>query len=181
VATIRGIIKAISISKDRGTRKFNVPAAELKVSFGIEGDAHAGNWHRQVSLLAEESIEKMKAKGANVAEGDFAENITTEGIDLQSLTIGSKLRLGPQAEVEITQFGKECHTRCEIFQQVGDCIMPREGVFAKVTKPGRIKPGDTTRASRSFCHPTNSRFASIKLSLMSAEALKKSLYALLMS
>jgi len=143
VGTTKGKIKAISISKDRGTRKDNVQAAELKVGFGIVGDAHAGNWHRQVSLLAEKSIEKMRAKGANVSAGDFAENITTEGIDLQSLAIGSKLRLGTVAEVEITQFGKECHSGCEIFQQIGDCIMPREGVFAKVIKPGRIKPGDT--------------------------------------
>ncbi|MHC4460585.1 MAG: MOSC domain-containing protein [Planctomycetota bacterium] len=140
---MKGRIKAISISKDRGTRKDNVPAAELKVGFGIVGDAHAGNWHRQVSLLGQESIEKMRAKGAKVSAGDFAENITTERIDLQSLTIGGKLRLGADVEVEITQFGKECHSRCEIFQQVGDCVMPREGVFAKVTKPGRIKPGDT--------------------------------------
>ncbi len=143
MATIKGKIKAISISKERGTRKYNVPAAELKVDFGIAGDAHAGNWHRQVSLLAEESIEKMKAKGASVTAGDFAENITTEGIDLYALSFGSRLRLGPDAEVEITQFGKKCHSKCEIFQQVGDCIMPREGIFAKVTKPGKIKPGDT--------------------------------------
>ena len=143
MATIKGKIKAISISKERGTRKYNVPAAELKVDFGIAGDAHAGNWHRQVSLLAEESIEKMKAKGATVAAGDFAENITTEGIDLYALSLGGRLRLGPDAEVEITQFGKKCHGKCEIFQQVGDCIMPREGIFAKVIKPGRIKPGDT--------------------------------------
>ena len=142
MATTKGKVKAISISKDRGTRKHNVPVAELKVDFGIEGDAHAANWHRQISLLAEESIAKARAKGARVAEGDFAENITTEEIDLQSLTIGSKLRLGDAAEVEVTQFGKECHSRCEIFQQVGDCIMPREGVFAKVIKPGRIKVGD---------------------------------------
>ena len=142
MATTKGKVKAISISKDRVTRKHNVPVAELKVDFGIEGDAHAANWHRQISLLAEESIAKARAKGARVAEGDFAENITTEEIDLQSLTIGSKLRLGDAAEVEVTQFGKECHSRCEIFQQVGDCIMPREGVFAKVIKPGRIKVGD---------------------------------------
>ena len=143
MATTKGRIKAISISKKRGTQKYNVGAAQLKAGFGIEGDAHAGNWHRQVSLLAEESIGKMRAKGANISAGDFAENITTEGIDLQSLTIGSKLRLGSVSEVEITQFGKECHSGCIIFQQIGDCIMPREGVFAKVIKPGRIKPGDT--------------------------------------
>jgi len=149
VETTKGKIKAISISKERGTRKDNVPAAQLKAGFGIEGDAHAGNWHRQVSLLGQESIEKMRAKGADVSAGDFAENITTEGIDLQSLAIGSKLRLGSVSEVEITQFGKECHSSCEIFQQIGDCIMPREGVFAKVTKSGRIKPGDTIY----ICHP----------------------------
>ena len=143
MATTKGAIKTISISKKRGTQKYNVPAAELKVDFGIEGDAHAGDWHRQVSLLAEESIEKMRTKGAAVTEGDFAENITTEGIDLQSLAIGDKLRLGAEAEVEITQLGKKCHGGCEIFQQIGDCIMPREGIFAKVTKPGRVKPGDT--------------------------------------
>ena len=141
--TTKGRIKAISISKEQGTKKYNVPTAQLKADFGIEGDAHAGNWHRQVSLLAEESIEKMRAKGATVTSGDFAENITTEGIDLQSLTIGSKLRLGSVAEVEITQFGKKCHSGCAIFQQIGDCIMPREGVFAKVTKPGQVKTGDT--------------------------------------
>jgi len=136
-------IKAISISEERGTRKSNVAAAELKAGFGIAGDAHGGDWHRQVSLLAEESIAKMRAKGAEVGPGDFAENITTEGIDLTSLAMGSKLRLGSGAEVEITQFGKKCHSECEIFKQVGDCVMPREGVFAKVTKPGRITPGDT--------------------------------------
>jgi MOSC domain-containing protein YiiM len=143
VGTTKGAIKAISISKERGTKKYNVPTAELKAGFGIAGDAHAGDWHRQVSLLGEESIDKMRAKGTVLSEGDFAENITTEGIDLQSLTIGSKLRLGPEAEVEITQFGKKCHGGCTIFQQVGDCIMPREGVFAKVTKPGQVKTGDT--------------------------------------
>ncbi len=147
--TTKGRIKAISISKNRGTKKYNVPTAELKAGFGIEGDAHAGDWHRQVSLLAEESIAKMRAKGASVTEGDFAENITTEGIDLQSLKIGSKLRLGSVAEVEITQFGKKCHSGCEIFQQIGDCIMPREGVFAKVTKPGRVKPGDIIEVLKS--------------------------------
>ena len=143
MAPTKGRIKAISISKERGTRKDNVPAAELKIGFGIVGDAHAGNWHRQVSLLGQESIEKMRAKGAKVSAGDLAENITTVGIDLQSLTIGSKLRLGSVSEVEITQFGKECHSGCAIYQQVGDCIMPREGVFTKVIKSGRIKPGDT--------------------------------------
>jgi len=142
VATIKGKIKAISVSAQKGTQKTNVPEAELKVDFGIVGDAHAGQWHRQVSLLALESIEKMIAKGATVSPGNFAENITTEGIDLTRLSMGSRLKLGGSVELEITQFGKECHDHCEIFRQVGDCIMPREGVFAKVTSPGRIHVGD---------------------------------------
>ncbi len=142
MATIKSRIKAISISTKKGTKKINVPEAEVKVDFGIVGDAHGGNWHRQISLLAIESIDKMIAKGAKVSSGDFAENITTEGIDLLKLSIGSKLKLGRDGEVEITQFGKKCHSRCEIFEQVGDCIMPREGVFAKVIKAGRIRTGD---------------------------------------
>ena len=142
MAGSKGKIRAISVSQDRGTSKHNIPEAELREDFGIMGDAHGGNWHRQVSLLAEESIEKMKAKGADVSEGDFAENITTQGIDLQARKIGSKLKLGPIAEIKVTQFGKECHSHCEIFQQIGDCVMPREGVFAKVTKSGQIKTGD---------------------------------------
>jgi len=143
VGTIKGKIKAISISKQQGTSKYNVPKAELEIGLGIVGDAHAGNWHRQVSLLAEESIQKLRAKGVQVTSGSFAENITTEGINLQKLTIGSKLRLGPIVEIEITQLGKNCHSACRIFQQIGDCIMPREGIFAKVIKSGQIKIGDT--------------------------------------
>jgi len=119
-----------------------VPEAQLLANFGIIGDAHAANWHRQVSLLAAESIDKMTAKGAKVAPGDFAENVTTEGLNLLKLPAGSKLKLGKSVELEITQFGKQCHSRCEIFKQVGDCIMPREGIFAKVTKPGSIRVGD---------------------------------------
>jgi cyclic pyranopterin phosphate synthase len=142
VATIRGRIKAISVSKERGTQKINVPRAELKAGFGIIGDAHSGDWHRQVSLLGLESIDKMVAKGAKVAPGNFAENITTEGIDLCALEIGSKLRLGTDVELEITQSGKKCHSRCEIFEQIGDCIMPREGIFARVVKTGSINVGD---------------------------------------
>jgi cyclic pyranopterin phosphate synthase len=142
VATIEGRINAISVSKNKGTQKVNVPKAELKADFGVVGDAHAGKWHRQVSLLAVESIEKMIAMGAEVSPGNFAENITTEGIDLLKLSIGSRLKLGESVELEVTQFGKECHGRCEIFEQVGDCIMPREGIFAKVTTPGQINVGD---------------------------------------
>ena len=143
MATIKGRIKAISVSKERGTQKTNVPKAELKTDFGIVGDAHSGNWHRQVSLLGIESIDKMIAKGAKVTPGNFAENITTEGIDLCALEIGSKLKLGSDVELEITQLGKDCHSRCEIFEQIGDCIMPREGIFARVLKSGSISVGDT--------------------------------------
>jgi len=142
VVTIRGKIKAISISKERGTQKTNVPGAELKADFGIVGDAHSGDWHRQVSLLGIESINEMVAKGAKVAPGNFAENITTEGIELCALKIGSKLKVGADVELEITQLGKECHSRCEIFEQIGDCVMPREGIFARVVKPGSINVGD---------------------------------------
>ncbi len=142
MAIIEGRIKAISVSKEKGTRKINVPKAELKADFGVVGDAHAGNWHRQVSLLAVESIDKMVAKGADVSPGNFAENITTEGIELFKLSVGNKLKLGKSVELEITQFGKKCHSRCEIFEQVGDCIMPREGIFAKVITPGQINVGD---------------------------------------
>lgn len=143
MAATKGKIKAISISTKKGTKKNNVPEAELKVDLGMEGDAHAGNWHRQISLLAVESIDKMIAKGANVSPGNFAENITTEGIELVKLPIGSRLKVGNGIELEVTQIGKECHSRCEIFKQVGDCIMPREGIFAKVMKAGKIKVGDT--------------------------------------
>jgi cyclic pyranopterin phosphate synthase len=142
VAITRGKIRAISVSKERGTQKTNVPRADLRTDFGIVGDAHSGNWHRQVSLLGIESINKMIAKGAKVTPGNFAENITTEGIDLCALEIGSKLRLGSDVELEITQLGKECHSQCEIFEQFGDCIMPREGIFARVLKAGSISVGD---------------------------------------
>jgi MOSC domain-containing protein YiiM len=142
VAITKGRIKAISVSQEKGTQKKNVSRAELKADFGIIGDAHSGNWHRQVSLLALESIDKMIAKGAKVAPGNFAENITTEGIDLCVLQIGSLLKLGSDVELEITQFGKECHSHCEIFEQIGDCIMPREGIFARVVKAGAINVGD---------------------------------------
>ena len=142
MATTKGGIKAISISQKRGTQKTNVPQAEVRVGFGIVGDAHAANWHRQVSLLAVESINKMVEMGAKVSPGNFAENITTEGIELFELPIGSRLKIGDDAEIEVTQIGKECHSRCEIFEQVGDCVMPREGIFAKVTKGGLIKAGD---------------------------------------
>lgn len=138
----KGIIKAISISKEKGTKKQNINEAILREDFGIVGDAHAGCGHRQVSLLAEESIEKMRLKGLRLKSGDFAENITTQGLDLISLKIGDKLNIGTDAMLEISQIGKVCHTRCNIFYQAGDCIMPREGIFARVLKGGMIKAGD---------------------------------------
>jgi len=114
---------------------------ELRENHGIVGDAHAGDWHRQVSLLAQESIDKMRALGLDVNAGDFAENITTRGIDLVSLPIGSRLQIGPTL-LEVTQIGKECHTRCAIFYQAGDCVMPKEGIFVKVISGGTIRAGD---------------------------------------
>jgi len=142
VATTKGRIRAISVSKERGTRKVNVPGAELQTGLGIVGDAHAGNWDKQISLLSIECIGKMVARGAKVSPGDLAENITTEGIDLGTLKVGSKLRLGTNVELEITQSGKRCHKRCEILKQLGDCIMPREGIFAKVNKGGTLNVGN---------------------------------------
>ena len=134
-------VVSVSISEQKGMRKTPVSSALLKQEHGLAGDAHAGDWHRQVSLLAMESIEKMQRMGLDVHPGDFAENITTEGIDLTTLPVGSRLSLG-EAEVEITQIGKTCHTRCAIYQQAGDCVMPKEGVFARVLTEGIVKPGD---------------------------------------
>ena len=141
---------AVSVSEKKGTKKKNVDSVELKKDFGIVGDAHAGGKIRQVSLLAEESIEKMKAKGLKVRAGDFAENITTEGIDLIGLEVGDKLRLGKEALVEISQKGKECHTRCNIYYQAGDCVMPTEGVFGKVLSGGEVRPGDKIELSGTY-------------------------------
>lgn len=133
-------VVAVCISENKGERKKPVPQVELRVDHGIVGDAHAGNWHRQVSLLAQESINKMRVLGLDVTTGDFAENITTSGIDLVSLPVGSRIQIG-ETLLEVTQIGKECHTRCAIFYQAGDCVMPKEGIFAKVIKPGSIRPG----------------------------------------
>ena len=139
---MRGTIVAVCTSKKKGIRKRNVGEAELKVDWGIVGDAHAEDWHRQVSLLALESIEKMRALGLNVGPGSFAENLTTQSMDLLTLPIGSQVRVGHEAILEITQHGKICHDRCTIYYQVGDCVMPREGVFAKVITGGQVKVGD---------------------------------------
>ena len=133
---------AVCTSKRKGIRKHDVGEAELRPDWGIVGDAHAADWHRQVSLLAWESIEKMRALGLNVNTGSFAENITTEGISLVDLPIGTRLRLG-ETLVEVTQIGKECHSRCAIYTQAGDCVMPREGIFVVVREPGDVTVGDT--------------------------------------
>ena len=139
----QGRVVAISISKKKGIPKSNVPFADLIENHGIDGDIHAGNWHRQVSFLALESIDKMRKAGLpKLRPGAFAENITTEFIDIPNLKIGSKIKIGMDAELEITQIGKECHSKCAIFVKIGDCVMPREGIFAKVIKPGKIFEGD---------------------------------------
>ena len=136
-------VVSIAMSKKKGTRKTLVEEAVLVREHGLESDAHAGQWHRQVSFLASESIEGAREKGLDVAFGDFAENIATEGIDWLSVPVGARLRLGGSVEVEITQIGKECHKKCAIYYQAGDCIMPREGVFARVLQGGTIRRGDS--------------------------------------
>jgi len=135
-----GEVIAVCISQKKGERKTPVDRVELQKNHGLLGDAHAGDWHRQVSLLALESIEKMQRLGLAVTTGDFAENITTRGLDLPSLPIGTRLEVGP-ALLEVTQIGKECHTRCAIYHQAGDCVMPKEGIFAKVLRGGTVRSG----------------------------------------
>jgi MOSC domain-containing protein YiiM len=135
-------IESIAISKKKGTRKTQVQEAELVVEHGLEDDAHAGPWHRQVSFLASESIGKARERGLDVTFGDFAENIATSGIDWMSIPIGTRLKVGNTAIVEITQIGKECHNKCAIYYMAGDCIMPREGIFARVLEGGKIRVGD---------------------------------------
>ena len=138
----KGKVLAVNTSEEKGTKKTNIESCALQKDFGLKGDAHAGPWHRQVSLLANESIEKMKAMGLKVGYGDFAENITTEGIDLVHLPIGTEIRIGNGVILRITQIGKECHERCAIYYQAGDCVMPKEGIFAEVLNEGEVKVGD---------------------------------------
>lgn len=135
-------VVAVSVSEKKGMRKTNVEEAWLEIEYGITGDAHAGEGHRQVSLLAKESIEKMQALGLDVSAGDFAENLTTEGIELPVLPVGTQLLVGNGVILEVTQIGKTCHERCAIFYQAGDCVMPKEGIFVRVLKGGRVAPGD---------------------------------------
>ena len=135
-------VVSINISKEKGVIKLPVNEVTLKIDHGICGDAHAGNWHRQVSMLAKESIDKMINKGFDHLKfGDFAENITTEGIEVYTLPIGTRIKVG-DCEVEVTQIGKKCHGGCEIKKTTGDCVMPREGIFVKVVKEGIIKVND---------------------------------------
>jgi len=137
-----GELLAVCVADKKGRMKTVVEEGRLVAGHGLEGDAHAGDWHRQVSLLADESAERMREKGLKVGPGSFAENLTTRGIDVPRLEIGQRVRVGRTALLEITQIGKECHSRCAIYHQAGDCVMPREGVFAKVIEGGTIRAGD---------------------------------------
>ncbi len=139
---MQGRIVAVCTSRNKGERKKNVGQANVLVGLGLEGDAHAGFQHRQVSLLAVESIEKMRKMGLDVHPGDFAENLTTEGLTLPVLPIGTKLKIG-EVLLEVSQIGKECHTRCNIYYQAGDCVMPKEGIFAIVVTGGKVVNGDS--------------------------------------
>ena len=132
---------AICTSEKKGTQKKEVPGALLKADWGIEGDAHAGKWHRQVSMLAVEKIEAFRARGAEVDYGAFGENLIVEGYDLRNIPVGTRFAIG-EAVLELTQIGKECHSHCAIHKAMGDCIMPREGVFTRVIRGGKIRPGD---------------------------------------
>jgi TatD DNase family protein len=136
-----GKIVAVCLSEKKGTAKRNVQSGKLRVCHGLAGDAHAGNWHRQVSLLSLEKIREFQSRGAEVQFGDFGENIVADGIDFRSLPVGTVLRTG-QSMLVVTQIGKECHSHCAIFQTMGDCIMPREGVFAVVIRGGTVTVGD---------------------------------------
>lgn len=136
-----GIVRAVCTSPAKGTQKTNVKSAEFIEDFGIKEDAHAGKWHRQISLLSYEKIEAFRARGAEVADGAFGENLVVEGFDFAALPVGSRFRIG-DVVLEMTQIGKECHNHCQIYQRMGECIMPKEGVFARVLQGGRIKRGD---------------------------------------
>jgi MOSC domain-containing protein YiiM len=139
----QGEIAAVCMSRVKHVQKNEVEEANLITDLGMEGDAHAGFAHRQVSLLADESVEKMRAKGlSDLRPGAFGENLVTRGIDLLSLRVGDRLRVGSEITLEVTQIGKECVERCAIYYQAGDCIMPREGIFTRVIDGGRVKAGD---------------------------------------
>ena len=135
-------IIAVSASEKKGEKKHNLAAAELRENVGLVGDAHADGSHRQLSLLAIESINAMRGQGIDVNPGDFAENLTTEGVVLHQLPIGARLKVGTSILLELTQIGKECHSGCAIQKQVGQCVMPRQGVFCRILRGGMVRPGD---------------------------------------
>src|SRR5271157_1408132 len=140
---MHGSVVSLNVSDKKGVRKKPVDEVTVSDNFGIEGDAHASSeWHRQVSLLAIESVQKMQAMGLKVQPGDFAENITTQGLDLPSLPVGTMMNIGDEVIGEVSQIGKECHTRCAIYYQAGDCVMPKEGIFIKIIRGGKIRKGD---------------------------------------
>lgn len=143
----KGKVVSINISEHKGVSKKPVNSCLIN-SLGLNGDAHSGKWHRQVSLLSVESINKISKKGLNVNSGSFAENITTEGIDLLKISIGNRLKIGNDVILEVSQKGKVCPRPCSIYYKIGDCIMPKEGIFAKVIKPGKVKAGDTIIVGR---------------------------------
>ena len=143
---LQGTVKAVCISEKRGTEKRAISEAHLIEGFGIEGDAHAGAWHRQVSLLSYDKVLAFNERGANVGHGAFGENLVVEGLDFRTFPVGTRITAGT-AKLRMTQIGKECHSHCAIYQRVGECIMPREGVFAEVVKEGVVCPGDAVLAT----------------------------------
>ena len=153
-----GTIHAICTSDRKGIQKTPQASVELKEDWGIEGDAHAGKWHRQVSLLGFEAIEDFKDRGADVSDGAFGENLIVEGIDLKHLPLGTRFTTSGGVELELTQIGKECHTHCAIYYSMGECIMPHEGVFVRVLKGGTVHPGDTIEITR---NPTPEQTAEV--------------------
>lgn len=138
---------AVCVSEQKGTQKYPVPFVEVRLHHGIVGDAHAGDWHRQISLLAEESVDTMRKSGLSLPPGAFAENILTRGMELKTLPVGTRLRVG-ETLLEVTQIGKECHNDCEIRRIAGNCVMPTDGIFAIVVQEGKIYPGDTVEVAK---------------------------------
>ena len=152
-----GKVLAVCISEKKGTQKKNVGSAVFMEDWGLEGDAHAGKWHRQVSLLSGEKIDAFRAKGAEVEDGAFGENLVVEGIDFAKLPVGTRFRCG-EVVLELTQIGKECHNGCAIFQKMGECIMPREGVFTRVLKGGKVSVGDEMIVDKAMIFDTHAHY-----------------------
>jgi molybdenum cofactor synthesis domain-containing protein len=164
---MQGTIVSICRSAKKGTQKDPVEGEALLVrGFGLEGDAHGGSWHRQVSLLADEDVDGMRGRGLQLAPGAFGENIVTTGIDLLALDVGRRFRIGEQAILQVTQHGKTCHSRCVIYERAGDCIMPRRGIFARVLRGGAIRPGDALATDAAL---DRFRFAVVTLSDRASE------------